>query len=81
MSKNIEQLRNTPDDDLVKEHDELPKHTAVGVNYYLSELDRRERNRAMKATENLARNAYRLSWANTIMAGVAAVAAIIALLK
>ena len=81
VSKNIKQLRVTSDEELIGEHDELAKHTAVGVAYYLEELDRRERNRAMKATENLARNAYRLSWANTLLAAVAAVAAIIALLK
>ncbi len=42
MSKTIVELRNTPDDDLIAEHDALAVHTVVGVNYYLDEIRRRE---------------------------------------
>jgi hypothetical protein len=81
VTRKISDLRKASDDDLIREHDKLARHTHVGTAYYLDELDRRERNRAMKVTEDLARGAYRLTWSNTVLAAVAAVAAIIALFK
>jgi hypothetical protein len=75
----LEQLRTLSDEDLVKQYDRLAQNTTVGVNFYLAELDRRERNRLAESTDRLARNAYRLTWANALLAAVAAVAAIVAL--
>jgi hypothetical protein len=79
--RKIADLRATTDDELIAEHDAHAVNTHVGTAYHMEELDRRDRNRAMAATEQLARNAYRLTWANAALAAVAAVAAIIALFK
>jgi len=79
--RKIAELRATPDEELIAEHDRHAGNTGVGTGYYMEELDRRDRNRAMAATEQLARNAYRLSWANTLLAAVAAIAAIVALFR
>ncbi|UQU64881.1 hypothetical protein COUCH_00490 [Couchioplanes caeruleus] len=81
MVRKIADLRAATDDELIAEHDEKAGNTHVGTAYFMEELDRRERNRAMAATEALARGAYRLTWTNTVLAAVAAVAAIIALFR
>ncbi|UQU64905.1 hypothetical protein COUCH_00625 [Couchioplanes caeruleus] len=81
MVRKISDLRAASDEELIAEHDGHAVSTHVGTAYYMEELDRRDRNRAMAATEALARGAYRLTWANTVLAAVAAVAAIIALIK
>ncbi|MEU7171274.1 hypothetical protein ABZ949_07270 [Micromonospora tulbaghiae] len=81
MVRPIKQLRETSDDELIAEHDEIARHTVVGTAYYTEELERRERRRAIEASDRLARRAYRLAWSNTLLALVAAVAAIVALFK
>jgi hypothetical protein len=43
MSFIIKDLRNTSDEELIHLHDALVAVTSVGVNYYLEELQRRER--------------------------------------
>lgn len=40
-AKTIAELRSLSDDGLVKQHDQLAVSTAVGVSYYLEELERR----------------------------------------
>ncbi|WP_433530760.1 hypothetical protein ACQPYA_01030 [Micromonospora sp. CA-263727] len=81
MVRSIKELRATPDDVLIAEHDRRAQNTVAGTNYYTDELERRERRRAIEASDRLARRAYRLAWSNTILAAVAAVAAIVALLR
>ncbi|WP_327008435.1 hypothetical protein OHA72_14985 [Dactylosporangium sp. NBC_01737] len=68
-----------PDDELIAEHDGHAKHTVVGTQYYLDELNRRAAERSAEATNRLAHRAYVLTWVNLIVAVVATVAAIIAL--
>jgi hypothetical protein len=79
--RSIRELRETPDDVLIAEHDDKARHTLVGTAYYTEELERRERRRAIEASDRLARRAYRLAWSNTLLALVAAAAAIMALFK
>ncbi|MEH0928705.1 hypothetical protein [Micromonospora sp. CPCC 205558] len=81
MVRGIEDLRATPDDVLIAEHDRHAQNTHVGTSYYMDELERRERRRAIEASDRLARRAYRLAWSNSVLALVAAIAAIIALFK
>ena len=38
----IETLRTISDVQLIKEHDEIAKHTEPGISYYLDELSRRK---------------------------------------
>ncbi|MFG2052134.1 hypothetical protein ACGFIW_32485 [Micromonospora sp. NPDC048935] len=81
MVRRIADLRHVPDDELIAEHDNLAQHTMSGTAYYMDELERRERRRAIEASDRLARRAYRLAWSNTLLALVAAAAAIVALFK
>ncbi|WP_091648009.1 hypothetical protein [Micromonospora pallida] len=81
MVRKIEDLRAATDEELIAEHDRHARHTVVGTAYYVDELDRRERRRAIEASDRLARRAYRLAWSNMVLAAVAALAAIVALLK
>lgn len=45
MSYTYEQLRQIEDDELIRQHDEKARHTAVGISYYLEELARRDAQR------------------------------------
>ena len=53
MAYSIEQLRNTPDDELIKNHDTIAPTTVTGVDYFLNELRRREAAREQKTMINL----------------------------
>ncbi|GIF12458.1 hypothetical protein [Actinoplanes teichomyceticus] len=66
---------------MIAEHDELATHTVAGTAFYLEELERRERRRSAEASDRLGRKAFWLGVSNTVLALVAAVAAIIALFK
>ena len=41
MARTWAELKELPDEELIKEHDELAKSTQVGTNYYLAELRHR----------------------------------------
>ncbi len=69
MIRTIEELRSVSDEELIKEHDKKAKNTSVGTQYYVEELDRRSRDRSLKAshdlaiqTQQLARRTYWQSW-------------------
>lgn len=79
MSYSIEKLRSLTDEELIAQHDSQARNTSVGVNYYLEELDRRSRERAVQASDRLARGSFRLTIASTVLSVVATVAAVIAL--
>jgi len=81
MVRSMRALREIPDEQLITEHDELANHTVVGTQYYADELSRRAQLRALEAADRLARQAYWLTVANTFLAAVAAIAAVIALFK
>lgn len=81
MVRTIKQLRETPDDVLISEHDKEAVNTFVGTGYYIDELERRDRRRAIEASDRLARGAFWLAIANTLLAFIAAVTAVIALFK
>jgi hypothetical protein len=80
VARRLHDLRALDDAALIAEHDQLAEHTLVGTDYYMSELDRRSRERATTAAQELARRAYWLTVTNTILASVAVIAAIVALL-
>lgn len=81
MVRSIKALRETPDEQLIAEHDQHAQSTNVGIQYYVDELNRRVQQRSLEAADRLARRAYRLTIVNTVLAVVATVAALVALFK
>ena len=74
MAHSIEELRRLSDDELIRQHDEAAKSTFVGTGYYLDEIRRRESDRRERRME-------RLTWANVVIATVAAIAAVVVLVR
>lgn len=74
-------MQDATDEELVNWQDEVATGRAEGHDYYLGELRARQQNRAIEASDRLARRAYWLTVASTGLAAIAAVVAIIALLK
>ena len=60
-------------------YDNLSEGTVVGLSFYLDELRRRDYERTMKATNDLARRTFWLGAVSGVFSLVAVVAAIIAL--
>jgi uncharacterized membrane protein len=86
MVRKITELRATPDEVLIAEHDQAAVHTYVGTDYYVEELDRRSRDRATEAALGLAEASHRLAtrtfWlavASAVLSLVAVVVAVLAL--
>lgn len=80
MVRKIADLRATPDEVLIGEHDQAATHTVVGTDYYMQELDRRSRERAAAESHALAHRAFWLTVANAVLSVLAIVIAVIALL-
>lgn len=72
MSHTLKQLREIPTEELVHLRDEIAVHTQVGVDYYLSELARRD---AAAQTRQM----LLLTWAIAIFTAVVTAAAILSL--
>lgn len=81
MVRSIKALRETSDEELIAEHDGHANSTVVGTQYYVDELNRRVQQRALEAADRLARRAFWLTIVNTVLAVIAAAAAVVALLK
>ncbi|MBB2921284.1 hypothetical protein [Cellulomonas cellasea] len=81
MSLPLKDLHALSLEELERRHDEAAENTFVGISYYLDEVRRREQLAVMRSSERLARASFRLSLLSAILAGVAAVAAVIALLQ
>ena len=58
MVRPIKVLRETPDEQLIAEHDEQAKNTGVGTQYYVDELTVEYKQRALDAADRLARRAF-----------------------
>lgn len=71
MVRKLEDLRATPDEVLIREHDEIAVHTSVGTGYYMEELTRRDQQRAIQASQKLATASFWLTVANLLVAVVA----------
>lgn len=78
MVRKIEELRATPDELLIDEHDRQAVHASVGTSYYMDELQRRQVERSMQASHRLAFIGLVLSVVNAIVAVVAVVIALAA---
>jgi hypothetical protein len=79
MVRKIENLRSTPDEVLIAEHDAVAENTVVGTAYYLNELERRSRERATEAAQALSVRSHKLTIANMALSAVAVIVAILAL--
>jgi hypothetical protein len=79
IAMSLTALRAAADDELIKQHDKLAATTQAGVDYYLNELRRRDEQRAIAASENLARAAFWVSVTNTVLVFVTAVVAVLAI--
>jgi len=80
MSYSIEKMRALSDEQLIAEHDDVAVHTIVGTDYYLSELERRSRDRATEASNRLAADSVKLARATfwlTVVSTVASTAAVV----
>ena len=72
MSHILRDLKALSNDDLTKLHDAKADGTAVGVDYYLNEIHRRQ-------TAAVMRTSQRLAMAATTLAAVGATAGIVSL--
>ena len=79
MAYAIEALRALSDDQLIADHDEKAKFTTVGTDYFMDELDRRSRERALEAANRLARRSFWMTVASTVLSLVATAVAVVAL--
>lgn len=61
MVRKIAELRETPDDVLIAEHDGKAVHTSVGTAYYMDELERRSREHSAARSHELAMESHRLA--------------------
>jgi hypothetical protein len=73
MTRSIRELRNTPEDVLIRDHDVLAESTVAGVDYYLNELARRE-NLRQQATM------IKLTYAIAVMTLIVTIATIVNLI-
>lgn len=84
MAETIKELRQLPDEELIRRHDERTKHTEVATQHYLDELGRRDAERMGErmeqlttATEDLTLKIYRLTWLGVGLAFISTVLAVI----
>ena len=68
MAESIEDLRNLPDEEVIRRHDEYLQiaRTSYGTQHYLNELARRDAVRQGERMERLTVSINRLTWAVTI---------------
>lgn len=79
MVRKISELRETPDDVLIAEHDAEAGHTFAGTGYYVEELERRSRERSSERSHELAVRAFWLAVATSVLSLVAVVISVLAL--
>ncbi len=83
MSRNLKDLHNASDEDLIREHDDRAKHTSVGISYYIDELNRRSQERVESSMYELATKSHRLSirvfWLSIVSTVVAIAALFVAI--
>ncbi len=62
MAETIEQLRDLPDEEVIRRHDAMAQNTVVGTQHYLDELARRDMVRQGERMERLTASINRLTW-------------------
>lgn len=66
MSEPLKELRQLSDEELIKRHDKEASRTEVGINHYLTELARRDQDRATLAMLEYTRQIKRMTLVMTI---------------
>jgi hypothetical protein len=79
MVRKIRDLRQTPDEVLIAEHDELAVRTSVGTDYYMDELERRSRERSADESHRLAKRSFALAVTTSVLSIVAVIVSIVAI--
>lgn len=74
MAHTLKELRALNDDRLIEEHDRAAKNTFVGVDYFLHELERRDRDRHDQGMLEVTRTMKRLTWMITALTAVNVIA-------
>jgi hypothetical protein len=84
MIRKIVELRATPDDVLIAEHDAKADNTYVGTDYYMEELERRSRDRAAEESHRLAMESHRLAnrtfWLTVATSALSLIALVVSIL-
>jgi lipopolysaccharide/colanic/teichoic acid biosynthesis glycosyltransferase len=79
MALLVADLQTISDEQLVEFHDQMAVNTYVGVQYYLDEIRRRQAEKAEQAALELARRAYWMTVASTVLVVASVITAIVAL--
>lgn len=80
MSMSIADLQAISDEQLIEFHDQIAVNTYVGVQYYLDEIRRRQSDKAEQVALELARRAYWMTVASTVLAVLSVIIAVVALM-
>ncbi|MCS5507137.1 hypothetical protein [Curtobacterium flaccumfaciens] len=82
MSASLAELQAMPDEEIVRQHDEHAKDTVVGIDFFLTELDRRAADRAAAASHAAEQASLKLGrrsfWLAVISAATSVAALIVA---
>ena len=74
---NVEHLRSTSDEELMRLHNEEMKHRSAHYNVYLDELTRRETIRQGERMEALTTSLKRLTWWIVVLTVIIVIATIV----
>lgn len=77
MAHSYAELSNTPDNDLIAEHDKLARNTCPGVSYYLDELRRRENDTLCREMHSLNVQIASMTRRIEVLTWIAAICAVI----
>jgi hypothetical protein len=77
MAESIAELKKLTDEEIIRKHDEIARHTAVGTSHYLQELRDRENSKLAGSVERLTHKIFLL----TVLMAVATFVQLIIALK
>ncbi len=78
VAETLAELRQLPEDEIVRRHDAIAANTGVGTNHYLQEIARRDAALQGDRIEKLTATMARLTWVITILTAINVVAALAA---
>ena len=70
IAPSYRELRGLSDDDLISHYDHIAKHTQIGTNYLLDEINRRQVDRSTRAVVRMTRVVLWLTVANVVFVAV-----------
>jgi len=81
MAYSLEELKGLSDEELIRQHDAVARNTALGVNYFFDELQRRETARNNAVQEKANRTLVRLTWVIATFTVVIAILTLVLVLR